>query len=354
MSMTVSGRRWPIAAGGVAAAVALVAACGGASSGSSITESGSAAGSKTLVLYNGQRPATTQALAAAFTKATGIKVQIRNGSDAQLAGQIEQEGGHSPADILFTEDSPALTAVSEKGLFAPAPSTALREIPAGDRSSHNDWVGVAGRETVLDYNPSKVDAAQLPATMLDLANPAWKGKVAVSPATADFQTQVSAVIEAEGPAKAKTWLEGIKRNARVYQNNNAILQAINRGQVDTGIVYHSSWYRTNAESSSNTAHLRIHYFAKGDPGAFLAVAGAGELKSAPHKAAAASFIDFLAGVQGQNDLATVKDFEYPLNPKATPAPVLKPVSQLGIPNIPADKLADTAPAQQLLQQVGLI
>src|SRR5262249_14203378 len=150
--------------------------------------------------------------------------------------------------------------------------------------------------------------------------------------------QVSAVIAVEGTAKAKTWIEGIKRNARVYQDNNAILQAINRGQVDTGIVYHASWFRTNAESTADTAHLRIHYFAKWDPGAFLALAGAGVLKSAPDKTAAARFIEFLASVQGQNDLATVKDYEYPLNPKAAPDPVLKPISTLGAPQISPEQL----------------
>jgi iron(III) transport system substrate-binding protein len=341
-----SGGRWPKAAGGGAAAIALLAGCGSASTGSS------SSGSKTLVLYNGQRPATTQALAQAFTRATGITVRIRNGGDAQLAGQIEQEGGHSPADVLFTEDTPALSAVAKKGLFAPAPAKAVQAIPAKDRAP--GWVGVAGRETVLDYHPGKVRPARLPASLLDLAKPAWKGKVGVSPATADFQSQVSAVIEVEGQAKAKSWLEGIKRNARVYQNNNAILQAVNRGQLATGIVYHSLWFRAHAESASDTSGVRIHYFAKGDPGEFFALAGAGELKSAPHKAAAARFITFLASVRGQNDLASLKDFEYPLNPQAAPASALKPLSQLGIPDIPADKLADGSTAQRLLRQVGLI
>jgi iron(III) transport system substrate-binding protein len=338
--------RWLTAVVGGATAVALLTGCGALSGTSS-------SGAKTLVVYDGQRPATTQALAAAFTKATGITVRIRNGSDAQLAGQIEQEGAHSPADVVFTEDSPAMTALSQKGLLAPAPAAAVREIPADYRSPRNDWTGVAGRETVLYYNPGQTDAARLPGSLLDLASPAWKGTIGVAPATADFQSQVSAVIALEGPAKAKSWLEGIKRNARVYQNNNAVLQAVDRGQVDTGIAYQPLWYRARAESPSNTAHVRMHYFAKGDPGAFFALACAGELRNAPDKAAAARFIDFLTSVEGQNDLASVKDFEYPLNPKATPAPDLEPTGELGVPDVPVAKL-DGAQAQQLLSQVGLI
>jgi iron(III) transport system substrate-binding protein len=336
----------PVALAGVSGALALVAGCGASGSGS--------AGGGSLVLYNGQRPATTQALATAFTKATGIKVLIRSGSDPQLAQQIEQEGGHSPADVFFAEDSPALTALSEKKQIAPAPAAALKAVPAEDSSARKDWVGVAGRETDLEYNPGKVPASSLPASLLDLASPAWKGKVAVAPASADFQSQVTAVIQAEGTAKARTWLEGIKRNAQIYQNNNAILQAVNRGQVASGIVFHASWFRATAESADQTSHVRIHYFGHRDPGAFLAVSGAGILRSAPHKAAADRFVTWLTSVAGQNELATVQDFEYPLNPSATPAPQLKPPSQLDVPDIPADKLADTTPAQQLLQHVGLI
>src|SRR6185437_14243776 len=67
---------------------------------------GLGSGSKTeLVVYNAQH----EDLVATMLK----------GSDFELANQIVQEGSASPADVFLTENSPAMTLVSDKGLFAP-------------------------------------------------------------------------------------------------------------------------------------------------------------------------------------------------------------------------------------------
>jgi iron(III) transport system substrate-binding protein len=345
--MHVSGTRGAVAVGAVAA-MALLAACGGGVFGATGSDG------QALVIYNGQRPATAQALASAFTKATGIKVSIRNGSDSQLAVQIEQEGSRSPADVIFAENSLALMALSGKGMLAKVPTAALAQIPTNYNSPRSDWIGVAGRMTVLDYNPSMVSASQLPASELDLADPIWKGKIAVAAAGTDFQAQLNAVIQSVGKVKAETWLNGLKRNAQVYQNNTAVVQAVNRGQAAAGLAFSSSWFRAHSESPDQTAHVELKYFGAHDPGAFLAVSGAGVLKSAKHASAADRFLQWLTGPQGQQELSTSKDYEYPLNPKAAAAPVLPRLSKLGVLDIPPAKLGDPSAAQQLLQQVGLI
>src|ERR1700712_488613 len=64
-----------------------------------------------IVVYNAQHETLAQAWAAGFTKETGIKVTIRNGSDMQFANQIIEEGAASPADVFLTENSPAMTLV---------------------------------------------------------------------------------------------------------------------------------------------------------------------------------------------------------------------------------------------------
>src|SRR5271154_1737725 len=62
----------------------------------------------TLVLYNGQHVQTANALIAAFEQKTGIDVQVRSDDEDVLANQIVQEGANSPADLIYTENSPAL------------------------------------------------------------------------------------------------------------------------------------------------------------------------------------------------------------------------------------------------------
>ncbi len=80
----------------VAIAAAVIGACGTTSSGDSIT------------VYSGQHEQTTQALAQAFHKRTGVTVNLRFGDEDALADQIATEGSRSPADVFYTENSPPL------------------------------------------------------------------------------------------------------------------------------------------------------------------------------------------------------------------------------------------------------
>ena len=72
----------------------------------------------TLTLYNGQHAQTTKALVAGFLESTGIAVTVRNGSSAQLASQISEEGDRSPADVFFSEESPPLVSLASKQVLA--------------------------------------------------------------------------------------------------------------------------------------------------------------------------------------------------------------------------------------------
>ncbi|MEO7009605.1 MAG: iron ABC transporter substrate-binding protein, partial [Caldimonas sp.] len=60
-----------------------------------------------IVVYNAQHESLTRAWVSGFTRATGIAVTVRNGSDSELAHQIVQEGTASPADVFLTENSPS-------------------------------------------------------------------------------------------------------------------------------------------------------------------------------------------------------------------------------------------------------
>lgn len=331
----------------VVAAVTIVVAAGCGSGGSGSADA-------PLTLYNGQHESTTKLLVADFTKATGIKVNIRSGEDPELANQILQEGSASPADVFYTENSPALALLSEKGKLAQVPPAARKQIPSRYSSPRGDWVGVAGREAVLVYNPSKLPARDLPTSIMDVGGLSWHGRVGIAPSEADFQAIVAAVVKAEGTARATSWLGGLKRDGQTYQSNSAILEAVNRGDIAAGIIYHYYWFRDQAESGANSSHAKLYYFGHHDPGAFVSVSGVGVLKSSKHQKEAERLVQFLTGKQGQTDLAKSDDFEYPLNPAVPANPKLKPFAQLQAPDIEPGDLGDGKATVALLQQVGLL
>src|SRR3954453_4552743 len=164
----------------VAVGALALTACGSSSS----ADSGPASGSGAITVYNAQHESLTQEWVDAFTKQTGIKVTVRNGSDTELSNQILQEAAASPADFFLTENSPAMAQVENAGLFADVDKATLDQVPAEFRPSTGKWTGIAARSTVLVYDKNKISEDKLPKSMLDLAKPEWKGKWAASPSGA--------------------------------------------------------------------------------------------------------------------------------------------------------------------------
>jgi iron(III) transport system substrate-binding protein len=336
------GRTLAAAVAGTAI-LALSAGCGGGSGGSG----------GELVVYNAQHEDLVSAMLKGFAKETGINVTLRNGADSELGNQIVQEGSASRADVFLTENSPAMTMVSDKGLFAPLEADTMTQVPAAYVSSKKDWIGFAARSTVLAYNTSSVRKDQLPASIMDMADPAWKGQVGIAPSGADFQAIVSAVVAVEGEAKAATWLKGLKDNAKIYRNNVAILSAVNSGEVRTGIIYHYYWYQDQAESGANSKNVQLEFFGKKDPGAFLSTSGAGVLRSSKHAEDAQKLVRYLTGKAGQQALVDSNALEYPVGDGIAANKALKPLSELDPPTIDIGVL-NGAQVVTLMQQAGLL
>jgi iron(III) transport system substrate-binding protein len=307
----------------------------------------------TLVLYNAQHEEVGKAWADAFTAKTGITVQIRNGSDFDLANQIVAEGAASPADVFITENSPAMSLVSGKDLFAPVDAATKDQVPPQYSSSKGDWVGVAARSTVFIYNPTLLPDAQVPASLNDLSRPEWKDRYGVSPAGADFQAIVSAVYQTEGDGAAADWLQGVKDNARIYRGNSAIMRAVNAGEIPGGVIYHYYWFGDQADGGANSNATKLHFFGNQDPGAFLSVSGGGVLRSSRNAAAAQQFLAFMSGADGQKILSDGTALEYSIGGGVAPNPALKPIADLQAPNVDLNALNGPKIVSEM-QRVGLI
>ncbi|SDO87023.1 iron(III) transport system substrate-binding protein [Rhodoferax sp. OV413] len=312
-----------------------------------------AQGSDSLVVYNAQHVSLTQAWADGFTKETGIKVTMRNGGDSELGNQLVQEGAASPADVFLTENSPAMALVDAAGLFAPLDAATLAQVPANFRPSHGRWIGVAARTTVFVYNKSKLTAEQLPKSMLDLANPSWKGRWAASPSGADFQAIVSALLELKGETVTAGWLKAMKENATPYKGNSTVMKAVNAGQIDGGVIYHYYHFGDQAKTGENSKNTGLHYFRNEDPGAFVSISGGGVLSTSKHAAQAQAFVKWVAGKGGQEILKTGDSYEYAVGVGAQSNPKLVPLAELQAPKVDPSKL-NSKKVSDLMTQAGLL
>jgi iron(III) transport system substrate-binding protein len=327
---------------GILLAAALAVGCGDSSS-----DSGGS-----LTLYSAQHEPITEAFVEGFEEENGAEVKVRYGEDEGLASQIEQEGDSSPADVVLTENTPPLEALSSKGLLSQVDSSTLEEVPSQYSSPNGDWVGVAARETAMVYNPDLIEAGELPASILDLAKPEWEGKLAIAPSEPDFVPIVSAIEKLEGEAAAKEWLEGFADNAQRYNDNEGIIAAVDSGQIAAGIINHYYWFEAKAEEGSIPS--KLHYFGNEDAGALINVSGAGILASSGEQDLAQEFLAYLVSVEGQEAMTGSGDWEYPLNSAVAPPPGLKPFSSLEPPKVSPADLGDGSDPLKLMQEVGLL
>jgi iron(III) transport system substrate-binding protein len=350
--------RLTIRAGLAVAAVSALALAGCGSS-SPAAKDGPDAG-QTITLYNGQHEQTANGLVTAFEKQTGITVKIQNDDEDTLANLIAVQGGHSPADVIYTENSPALEFLQSKGLLAPVDKSTLAQVPSQYSSPQGDWLGVSARVSVIIYNPSMISKSQLPTSVLQLANPEYKGKLAFAAGETDFQPIVTSVLKAYGQTATLSWLNGIKANAasHIVPDNETIADEVNRGVVAFGVINQYYWYRLAAEVGTSNMHSQLAYFAPHDPGYVIDVSGAAVIKSSKHLAAAEKFLAFLVSKQGQGIIArasgTEQSYEYPLANGVTTSASETPFDQLQPYPMTVAELGDGETAIALLRQVGLL
>jgi iron(III) transport system substrate-binding protein len=306
-----------------------------------------------IVVYNAQHQALTEAWADGFTKDTGIKVTLRNGDDTELGNQLVQEGAASPADVFLTENSPAMALVDNAGLFASVDAATLAQVPATFKAADGKWIGIAARSTVFAYDTRKLKEADLPQSLLDLADPKWSGHWGAAPAGADFQAIVSALLQLKGETETANWLKAMKAGALAFKGNGAAMKAVNAGQIEGAVIYHYYYFGDQAKTGENSNNVALHYFRHQDPGAFVSVSGGGVLASSKHAADAQAFLKWITGPAGQEILKTGNSFEYAVGNGAASNPKLVPLADLQAPQIEPSTLNSKA-VSDLMTAAGLL
>lgn len=304
-----------------------------------------------LTIYSGRSEEFIAPFFAEWEAQSGITLNIRYGDSAELAAQILEEGGNSPADLFLSQDAGSLGAVAEAGLFSQLSNEIASAIPATYVAANRNWVGVTGRARVFAYAPDRVKV--LPQSVTDLTKNEYKNQIGIAPTNASFQAFVTALIENQGAAFAKDWLEGLKKNgAKIYAKNSAIVEAIDKGEISIGLVNHYYIWEVS-EGLGRAINVKNGFFAAGDLGNLINVSGAGVLASSKKYAAAEDLINYLTSAATQAKFVT-DTHEYSLVSGA-PAPAdLPALDQIGAPTVDLNALKNIKATQDLLIEVGLL
>lgn len=309
-----------------------------------------------LTVYSGRAERLIKPVFDAFTAKTGIQIDLLSSGATELINRLKVEGDRSSADLLVTNDAGSLELARTAGLFRPVNVPEIdHAIPPQFRATDNSWIGLSGRFWVIVYNTTMIKAGQV-SSILDLANPEWKDKIAVPNAGSEYlQAGVSVIRASIGDKRTTPFLQGLRDNAgtQVYQKTSQIVEAVAKGQVALGVVNHYYMYRHLAAQPTAPLAIVMPDQEDGGIGAIMNVAGIGILQHSPHAGNAKLLIEFLASPAGQK-LFTELDKEYPLHPEVKADSALVERKSFRAAAIPLTKLAELRePTMQLIEQVGL-
>lgn len=308
----------------------------------------------TLVIYSGRSKSLAEPVIQRFEEATGIRVQVKYGSTAQLAMALQEEGARSPADVFWAQDAGALGALGEAGLLAPLPGELLQHSIPSQREGEHVWAATSGRARVFAYASDRVDAGELPESIMDLTHDHWRGRVGWAPSNASFQVFVTALREMHGDDAAKAWVEAMRANgAEAYANNTALLQALAAGEIDGAITNH--YYLLRMRDQDPDYPVEQVFFGPKDAGNLVNYAGAAVLRTSGRHGAAHRFIDFLLQ-EGAQSYFTDDVFEYPVNGRAAPHQALVPLDELLelAPDVRLEALKDAGGTLGLLREAAVL
>lgn len=311
-----------------------------------------------VTVYSGQHEAGTQAVADAFTKATGIAVVVKRGSTEQFAGQLAEEGERSPADVFWAEQTPPMLALADKGLLAPLDddiiaATSGPGFEAVPRAANKDWVATSGRARVVVYNPDMIAESDLAGSVLDYATEAWKGRIGFVPTSGAFLEQIITISKLKGEDAARDWLLGLKENGTQYAKNSVALEAVERGEIPAALINNYYWYNLVRErGGEDKVKSRLHFIGHGDPGAMISYATIAVLAGSANRDEAMQFVRFVVSQEGEQVFADQRA-EYPLRADVKSSFDLMPYADLGAPSVAPPTAADREAALHLLEEVGL-
>lgn len=309
---------------------------------------GCAATEESLTLYSGRKENLVQPLIDQFTADTGIEVEVRYAETSEMAALILEEGENTQADVFFGVGGAALGALSNAGALVEIDQELLDLVPAGFRSVDDDWIGTSGRARIMVYNPERV--TEVPESVMDLANPEWAERLAIAPTYSSFQAFVTAMRVVEGDEATADWLSAMNEQALIFGKDEEVMEAVENGTADAGMVNHYYFYRRGVEEGFENLTSQASYFGSTDVGNLVNVAGAGMLNDSEN---AKAFVEYLLSDAGQSYFSE-ETMEYPLTSTVEADADLIPLDQIPTAELDLNEIDQLDRTLEMMREAGLL
>lgn len=255
----------------------------------------SACGSRSeeVVVYTSVDDLYSKQIFDAFTKETGIRVlPVFDTEEAKTLGLVHRilaERGHPQADVFWSGDCARSALLKREGALEPYRSPAAEAIGAEWRDPDQAWTGFGARARVIVFNKTRVKDP--PRGVADLADPKWKGRVAVAnPLFGTTAAHAAALAQVRGEETVLKLFASLRANeVRFVGGNSHVRDLVARGDCDAGLTDTDDvWIGVQRGDP-----IDLVYPDQDGAGTLVIPNSAALLKGAPHAANGRAFLDWL-------------------------------------------------------------
>jgi iron(III) transport system substrate-binding protein len=307
-------------------------------------------------VYTYRETKLIQPLFDAFTKDTGIKVNVISASSG-LEQRMKAEGTNSPADVLLTVDIGRIDEAVQAGVTQPVVSEVLETIiPPQYRDPNGHWAGISMRARVIYASQQRVRQDAI--TYEELADPKWKGKICIRSGQHIYNNGLfAAYVAHHGEAKAEEWLKGVKANLaqKPSGGDREAARDVAAGKCDIGIgntYYWALMMNNDADKKPWAEATRVILPTFEGGGTHVNLSGVLLAKHAPNRVNGVKLIEWLAGPTAQQMYAG-SNYEYPVRAGVAVHPTIAGYGKLNADPLPIAKIAaNRKAASTLVDKVG--
>jgi iron(III) transport system substrate-binding protein len=236
----------------------------------------------------------------AFKAKYGLDVKTYRASSEAVLQRIlqEEKANYRGADIVET-NSGEMNVLSSDGYLYPYKSEYREKVrPQGLK---DNWTADRFNAFVVGWNTNRVPAGEEPTSLEDLADPRWKGKLAMEIAEVDWFASLTKYWLEHGKTQEEVdrLFDAIAANAKITKGHTATGELLAAGQYGVFV----SAYTQNIDGQAAKGAPVSWRPANGTPVQPITLRpnGFGLMKDAAHPASALLFADFLL-TEGQDAL----------------------------------------------------
>lgn len=216
--------------------VVAASACGRSES------TGRDSGVRTVTIYVSTDRVFSEPVLSEYERRSGVKVNpvydTEETKSTGLANRLLAEKARPQADVFWSNEPVRTLVLKSRDVLAPYKSPSAEGIPAALVDPSGYWTGFSARMRVIAYNTKLVKPEEAPQSVFDLADPKWRGQVAIAdPRFGSTSFHVAALYAIAGDQKMDDFFRLLKENGvRVVDGNSVVRDLVARGEVKVGLT----------------------------------------------------------------------------------------------------------------------